>query len=291
MRIGLIGAGMVGTRFIKKILPAGWPLAVFDVDPEKQAAAVALGAAPTVRQAACLTGAGSAREVAERSDVVLLSLPGSHAVEAAMEGPEGVLAAVAPRHLVIDTGTSRPSTAVEYAEKVRALGGRFIDGPLTGRAQGMIFLVGGDEEEFARARPVLELLGYKVAHCGPVGYGQRMKLVNQFVLAARLCVYAEGIHLARELDLDPEALVSVLEFGEARGPLDRQIAVPGGQLLALHTKDLEYLMEITGAEGIHAPLSDAVTRIFQETRSRSARDWAQTAVVTHWDDAAERQRA
>lgn len=279
--IGLIGVGMVGARFTQKLVAAGHPVVAYDIDGERVAAATALGA----------EAAASPREVATRCRTLLLSLPGSHAVDAAMQGSDGVLAAVTAEHFILDTGTSRPGTAVDYAARVGERGGHFIDTPLTYRGPGPIFLVGGSEEEFRRAETILRPVAYKVAHCGPVGAGQRMKLVNQFILAARLAVYAEGAHLARELELDPEGIVSILEFGEAGGALQPNIRVEGGRLLAHHTKDLEYLMEIAEAEGIHAPLSEAVTRIFQETRSRGESDWAQAAIVTHWEEARRRDAA
>lgn len=271
--VGIIGVGMVGTRFSQKLLDAGWPLTVFDIDPDKLRAAAELGAQP----------ASSAREVAERSDVVLLCLPGSPPVEEAMNGPDGILAAVTDRHIIIDTGTTRPATDIEYAAKVRERGGRMVDAPITGRAPGYIMMVGGSEEDFREAEPVLQVVGYKVCHVGPLGHGQCLKLVNQLILAGRLSVFCEAVSLARELGLDPEQIVSVLEFDDAKRLLARRFSVPGSQLLALHTKDLEYLSELIEDDDLYAPLTKIVTEIFQETRGRGERDWAQASILTHWE--------
>jgi 2-hydroxy-3-oxopropionate reductase len=264
---------MVGTRFTEKLLGAGWPVTVYDIDREKLEAAARLG----------VTAAASARDVADRSDVVLLCLPGSPPVEEAMNGPDGILAAVTDRHMIIDTGTTRPATDIEYAAKVRERGGRMVDAPITGRPPGYIIMVGGSEKEFSEAKPVLQVVGYRVCHVGPLGHGQRLKLVNQLILAGRLSVLCEAVSLARGLGLDPEQIASVLEFDDAKRLLARRFSVPGSQLLALHTKDLEYLAELIEQHGLHAPLTKLVTGIFQETRGRSEPDWAQTAVMTHWE--------
>jgi len=270
--VGIIGIGMIGRQFTQKITEAGLPLTVYDVKQEKIESAVELGA----------QAASSAKEVTERSDAVLLCLPGSPPVEAAMNGSEGILSGVSERQIIIDTGTTRPSTDIEYAAKVRARGGRMVDAPITGRAQGFTIMVGGTEEDFLEAKPVLEIVGHKVAHIGPLGYGQRMKLVNQFILAGRLSVYSEAVVMAARLGLNPEELASILDFQQAKQPLHGHIQTPGGQLLALHTKDMEYLSELVEEEDIYAPLTEVVTKIFQETRNRGEQDWNQTAIVTHW---------
>jgi 3-hydroxyisobutyrate dehydrogenase-like beta-hydroxyacid dehydrogenase len=100
-------------------------------------------------------------EVAQRSDIVILSLPGSHVVEQVMEGPDGLLAHLQPGQLVIDTGTSRPETDVRYAARCRERGVGFLDAPLTYRRQGQIIMAGGSAEDYAKAEAVLTCLSYK----------------------------------------------------------------------------------------------------------------------------------
>jgi 3-hydroxyisobutyrate dehydrogenase-like beta-hydroxyacid dehydrogenase len=275
--VGIVGMGWVGARFARKLLESGRGLTVFDIRPEKAEESLRLGA----------QWASSAREAAERSDVVLLCLPDSPAVEAAMEGRDGVLAGVAEGKVVVDTGTSRPETDIRYEAEVRGRGGAMLDAPITGRARGYIVMAGGAERDFERARPVLEAVGCRAVLVGPLGDGQRLKLVNQFILAARLSVLCEAAHLASRLGLDPALIDSVLEFPEVRGPLGREIRTPGAQLLALHTKDLRYLSELVERCGARAPLARAVTEVFRETRGRSEPDWNQTSVVTHWEAMAE----
>lgn len=277
--VGIIGVGVIGKQFTRKIIEAGLPLTVYDIRRERIEIAVEMGA----------QAASSAKEVTEQSDAVLLCLPGSPPVEAAMHGPDGILAGVSDGKIIIDTGTTRPATDIEYAAKVQARGGRMVDAPITGRAQGFIIMVGGTEEDFLEAKPILEIVGYKVAHIGPLGYGQRMKLVNQFILAGRLAIHSEAVVMASELDLNPEELASILEFSETRQPLHGSIQTPEAQYLALHTKDMEYLSELVEEEDIYAPLNEVVTEIFQETRDRGERDWNQTAIVTHWKVRAKKQ--
>lgn len=271
--VGIIGVGMIGYRFTRKFLEAGFSVAVYDIDTAKMEAAREIGA----------TIASSPKGVAERVEAILLCLPGSPAVEAAMNGSDGILAGIKEDQIVIDTGTTRPATDIEYAAKVRERGGRMVDAPITGRRNGFIIMVGGTKEDFRKAEPFLKIVGYKVVHVGALGYGQRLKLVNQFILAGKIAVYAEATSTARNMDLSPDYIVSILEFGEAESLIRRTFSVPGGQLLNLHTKDLEYLSELIEKQEIYAPLTKLVTEIFRETRRRAERDWAQNAILTHWE--------
>jgi 3-hydroxyisobutyrate dehydrogenase-like beta-hydroxyacid dehydrogenase len=133
VRAGLAGLGNVGSGFARKLREAGFPLSVFDIKPQCVKAAAELGAIPT---------AGSA-QVADQSDVILLSLPGNHVVEAVMEGGEGVLDRLRAGQLVIDTGTSRPETDIRYQKLCAERGAGFLDAPTTGRSAGWVMMVGG----------------------------------------------------------------------------------------------------------------------------------------------------
>ena len=172
-RIGLIGVGNIGGFFSRTLIEKGWALTAYDIDPARAAQAGELGAEVAD------TPAG----VAEAAEVILLALPGSHCVEQAMEGralsqsgafdagetsPDGILPALRPGRLVIDTGTSRPETAARYDRLCADRDAGFIDAPITWRRDGLIIMSGGEERWFERGRPVLEAVSYKLRHVGPI---------------------------------------------------------------------------------------------------------------------------
>jgi len=210
-RVGLIGLGNVGSGFAEKLRHAGYPLTVLDKDEARMEPALALGA----------KGARTPGEVAAASDIVLLSLPDSPAVEAVMDGPEGVLESLGKGQLVVDTGTSRPETDIRYAGLCAEKGAGFMDAPITGRSEGWIIMAGGTEEEFEKARTVLECLAYKLRHIGPVGKGQALKLTNQLVQAGQWAVWAEAIEFARSVGRTARAALQGPGLHPRSGARDR----------------------------------------------------------------------
>lgn len=268
--IGIIGVGNIGGRFARALLEAGHRVVVRDLDAAKVEAAAAQGA----------EAAATPADVAARAELVLLCLPGSPPVEAVMEGPEGLLAHLRPGHIVVDTGTTHPDTDVHYAHLSRERGAAFLDAPITGRSQGFIMMVGGDEAAFARARPVLERLSYKLVHLGAIGRGQLLKLANQLVLAGQWAVWAEAVVFAEQAGLDPRLLRDCLEFPIGEQFLSDDFA--GGGTLALHYKDLEYAMRVAHRTGAPLPLTNAVHEAFKGAWVAGHPDWSQPGVVTHW---------
>jgi len=269
-RVGLIGLGNVGSGFARRLREAGCPLNVFDIRPERMQAAVELGATP----------AASPAQVAENADIVLLSLPGSHAVEAVMEGTEGVLARLRAGQLVVDTGTSRPETDIHYQGVCAKRGAGFLDAPITGRSAGWIMMVGGAAEDFARGREVLTCLSYKLSHIGPIGSGQMLKLANQLVLAGQWAVWGEAIEFTRAAGLDPRLLSDCLEF-PVPGVMYGDDFAAGGQL-ALHYKDLGYILEVAHEAEANIPLTALVHEVFKAAKAGGDPRWSQPGIISYW---------
>jgi len=269
-RIGLIGVGNVGSGFAKMLREAGYPLTVLDRDPKKMGPAIALGA----------EAARSPGEVAEKCDAIILSLPGSPPVEAVMEGEDGVLGNLRAGQLIIDTGTSRPETDIKYEKLCGERGAGFVDAPITGRSKGWIMMVGGTEESFEKARPVLSHLGYKLKHVGPVGCGQVLKLMNQLVLAGQWAVWSEAIEFGRQAGLEPRLLSEHLEFGVPESLYGEDFS--GGGTLGLHYKDLGYILELAHDTGANIPITGLVHEIFKASKVGGERNWSQPGIVTYW---------
>jgi 2-hydroxy-3-oxopropionate reductase len=269
-RIGLIGLGTIGGFYVKRLLESGYPVVALDIVPEKVKAAVEIGA----------QAGESPGDVATRSDVIILAVPDSPAVERVMAGENGILNHLRADHLIIDTGTVRPATDIFYAARCAEKGAALIDSPLTWRRPGQVLMIGGAPEHVERARPILECLSYKMKHVGAVGNGQRLKLVNQALQAGRLAVTAECIELAKQHGFGPELLKDYLEF-DIPDVLFGDDFVMAGQL-GLHYKDLLYLLEVAHESGAHIPLLSLIHEVFKRAWFAGDKRWAQPGIITYW---------
>jgi 3-hydroxyisobutyrate dehydrogenase-like beta-hydroxyacid dehydrogenase len=273
-QVGLIGLGNVGLYYVKRLLEAGYPLTVFDVDHEKLATAVKQGATP----------ADTAAEVARNSDFIILSLPNTEVVEAVMEGACGVLSVLKAGQVVIDTSTSRPRTAVRLEELCEAKGAGFIDSPLTwrGPCHTHILMVGGKEASFKKAEEIFKCLSYKYRLLGPVGTGQIVKLINQGLSANQIAVQAEVVELTKKYDLNPKLLKEFLEFD-----IDERLLAEdycGCGELGFHYKDLGYLLEIAHDSGANIPISSLVHEMCKTSKVYGEQEpkWSLLSILTYY---------
>lgn len=269
-RIGLIGVGNIGAFYTKQLILAGYPLTVFDIDAAKVQKALDLGA----------KAGKNPGDVADKAETVILSLPGSPQVQAVMDGKDGVLAHLRPGMLVIDTSTCRPGTDVAYEKLCAEKGAGFIDSPLTWRKPGQILMCGGTPENFAKAEDVLKVVSYKYKHIGPIGSGQMLKAINQSILADRVAIQAENYEFAKMQGLDPALIKDYLELDLPEAFFSNDFA--GGGHLALHYKDLLYIMEIAHESGAQIPLTSLVHEIFKAEWLNGEPNWYQTGIIHYW---------
>lgn len=269
-KIGLIGLGNIGSFYTDKILEAGYPLTVFDTDNKKLQAMADKGAVSVTSPA----------QVTENADIIILSLPNSEVVEAVMEDANGVLSAIKAGQLVIDTSTCRPNTAIRCQKLCAKKNAGFIDAPLSRRELGHTLMVGGDEKDYKNAEEILKCISARCKLVGPIGYGQRLKAINQAVMANRLAVDCEAFELCKMCGIDPKLLNDHLEFGLPEVLFTEDY--PGGGNLVLHYKDMGYLNEI--AHDVHAniPISALVHEMFKASKLYGDPSWIQAGIQTYF---------
>jgi 3-hydroxyisobutyrate dehydrogenase len=247
-RVGFIGLGSQGGPMARQIVDAGFPTVLWarrqeSLDPYRDTSA---------------EYAASPAELASRSDLVGVCVLDDAAVTEVVTGSEGILAGMAPGGVIAIHSTVHPETVIRLAEQAAAQGIALLDAPVSGGGQGaaartLLVMVGGDTETLERCRPALATFGSPIVHLGPVGAGQRAKLINNLTMAANLGVLASAYAIARTLDVDPAQLATVLRHGSARsfvvdvipGPdytLD-PIAAMAGPLLQ---KDARLIVDLTG---------------------------------------------
>jgi 3-hydroxyisobutyrate dehydrogenase-like beta-hydroxyacid dehydrogenase len=232
MRLGFIGLGRMGKAMALNLIRAGFSLSIHNRSWRPVDELASLGAARC----------RSPIEVAERSDVILTCLPGPLEVEAAVTE---ALSGAAAGSVFIDHSTVDPETSRRIAATARARGIEFLDAPVSGGVSGarsgtLTVMVGGEERVLERCRPILEVVGRRIFHLGPVGSGSLAKLVNQAITTVTYAVVAEALVLGAKGGLSPPLLLEVLSASSARSRVLEQAgpAILGGRFEADFTLDL-----------------------------------------------------
>lgn len=207
--IGFIGLGLMGSAMVECLQNNGFKMVVM-ANRSRHAvdAAVARGAEEVT----------SARAVAEKSDIIMLCMDTSQSVEGRMRGEEGVIAGLSDGKIVIDFGTSLPASTRALASEVAQKGAAMLDGPL-GRTpqhakQGLLnIMTAGDKDAFARAKPVLDVVGENVFYLGESGAGHVMKLLNNAMSMTGASMMAEIFAVADKAGVSRQDVYDVMSSG------------------------------------------------------------------------------
>ena len=206
-RIGFIGLGIMGHPMAGHLAKAGFDLTVFDSD----ASAVdrLLDVHPAVAIADSPAGVGA------NSDIVFTMLPDGAGVQEVALGSDGLIETMASGSLLLDTSSAQPWLTSATASKLAERGIGMVDAPVSGAQWGaeqanLVFMVGGAPADVERVRPLLDLLGRAVFHCGPLGSGHVMKSINNTITAMTFLATSEGLALGKRAGLDPAAMNDVL---------------------------------------------------------------------------------
>jgi 3-hydroxyisobutyrate dehydrogenase-like beta-hydroxyacid dehydrogenase len=219
MRVGFIGAGRMGAPMVDRLVTAGHEVRVLGRTDDKRAAIAARGATPV----------GDAKEAADGAEVMVVCVFTDEQVrQICLE--EDLLSALAPGAVLVVHTTGSPNTVAELAD--RAPGIQVLDAPVSGGphdiAAGRVTLfVGGAEDAVQRARSVLESYGDPVLHVGPLGSGQKVKLINNALFAAQIGLAAEAARLGERLGITEAALLSALPNGSGASKAMGNIARAG----------------------------------------------------------------
>ncbi|ADU00986.1 MULTISPECIES: 3-hydroxyisobutyrate dehydrogenase [Mycolicibacterium] len=268
--IAFLGLGNMGGPMAANLVAAGHTVHAFDVVPELRDAAEAKGANVFDSAAAAVADA----------DVVVTSLPNGAVVKAVYDE---VVPAAKAGALLIDTSTISVDDARAIHEQATAGGLAQIDAPVSGGIKGatagtLAFMVGGDDEAFERAKPVLEPMAGKIIHCGASGAGQAAKLCNNMVLAVQQIAIGEAFVLAEKLGLPAQSLFDVITGATGNcWSVHTNCPVPGpvptspanndfkpGFATALMNKDLGLAMAAVESSGAKAPLGTHAAEIYSD---------------------------
>ena len=275
MIAGFIGLGTMGAPMARNILKKNHELVVFDVVAESVAALVNAGA----------RAAGSPREVAQRADYIITMLPDAPDVERVASGADGILAGVRAGSVYIDMSTIDPDTTRRVGALVKAKGAEMIDSPVGKTADAAVsgtltLMVGGPADVIARCRPLLDCMGTDFFHCGDLGAGQTMKLLNnllaQAIGSATTEALVSGVKAGLTLDLMMSVLRTTMAWNQhlAVGMPKRSLIgnfTPGFMVKLAH-KDCRLALQMVDALGVTAPVGHATLAALDEGMKNGLKD-------------------
>jgi 3-hydroxyisobutyrate dehydrogenase len=221
--IGFIGLGIMGQSMAGHLLAGGFGLNVYNRTKSKADGLVSRGA----------TWFDTPGELAAHSDLVISIVGFPRDVEEVYFGPQGIIAH-AKNAILVDMTTSSPSLARDIAQEAAKKGLGALDAPVSGGDVGardakLTIMVGGSQEVFDQALPVLRLMGTSIILQGGAGMGQHTKMCNQIVIASNIMGVAEGLAYAKKVGLDPSTVLQSIGGGAASG---FQLNVLGTRMIA-----------------------------------------------------------
>lgn len=271
--VGFVGLGHMGGPMAANLVKAGYVVQGFDLVPAALEQARRDG----------LTIAGSAVDAVTDADVVITMLPSGRHVLDLYEG--GLLSVARHGTLFVDCSTIDVADARTAHELVDQAGHRGIDAPVSGGVMGaaagtLAFMVGGDDEDVEAVRPLLEVMGRKVVHCGGPGVGQAAKICNNMILGVSMIAVSEAFVLGEKLGLSNQALFDVASSASGQcWALTTNCPVPGpvptspasndyqpGFAAALMDKDLGLAATALRANGIDAELGLRAAELYRRFR-------------------------
>ena len=269
-KIAFIGLGHMGGGMAPNLAKAGHEVRAFDLSEEALARAVEQGC----------SRAGSTEEAVADADVVVTMLPAAKHVLDVYRSQ--VLGKAPTTALLIDCSTIDVASARSIEEEAAAQGYTMVDAPVSGgiaaAASGnLAFMVGGSDEAFARAQPIIEPMAKAVIHAGGPGAGQAAKICNNMILGATMIVTCEAFVMAQKLGLDPAVFFDIASKASGQSwSMTTYTPVPGvgpdtpadhdyegGFAAALMLKDLKLAMDAAQHAGAYTPLGAQAEELYQ----------------------------
>jgi len=274
--IAFVGLGVMGEAMCRNLARKGsWSVLGIDTNP-----------APLARLQADGVKAATLAEAAAKADLILMCLPGGKEVDAVTRGPGGLLGQVRKGQTVVDMSTAPPRLMRELAAEFARKGVDFADAPVARTRRAAVdgtlcIMVGGSAEVYERLKPVLATMGSEVPHCGGVGAGQVVKLMNNMVVFETTLAIAEAISIAEAAGVDGRVLYDTMSKGSADSFVLRNHGMkhllpqdyPEQAFSVRYAlKDLSYAIELAEENGVDARGARLMREVFEDAVKRGDGD-------------------
>ena len=288
MKIGFIGIGIMGAPMAGHLLDAGHSVAVNDLNPIPQEL-LDKGA----------QGVSSAKEAAEKGEVIIVMVPDTPDVEKVLFGEKGVAEGLSAGKIVIDMSSISPVETKQFAAKINELGCTYLDAPVSGgevgaKAGTLTIMVGGDQETFDKAKPLFELMGQNITLVGGNGDGQTCKVANQIIVALTIEAVGEALLFASKAGADPARVREALMGGFASSKIleihgERMIkrTFDPGFRIELHQKDLNLALSNARQLQMSLPNTATAQELFNSVAAQGDQGLDHSAMVLALEKLAE----
>jgi 2-hydroxy-3-oxopropionate reductase len=278
--IGFVGLGIMGKPMAGHLIKGGHTLFLHSRSGVPQELTSAGGKA-----------CASAKEVAQKADVIILMVPDTPDVEKALFGAGGVAEGLSKGKTVVDMSSISPIETKQFAKKVNALGCEYVDAPVSGGEVGaknaaLTIMVGASQATFDKVKPVLDLMGKNITLVGGNGDGQTCKVCNQIIVALNIEAVSEALVFASKAGADPAKVRQALMGGFAASRIlevhgERMIkrTFDPGFRIELHQKDLALALAGARAMGLSLPNTSTAQELFNACTASGGAKWDHSAMV------------
>ena len=279
-KVGFVGLGIMGTPMAGHPIAGGHQVFAYDIRPVPQS---------LVDQGAVVCA--SAKEAAQKGDIIITMVPDTPHVAAALFDSGGIAAGLSAGKIVVDMSSISPVETKAFAKKINALGCAYLDAPVSGgevgaKAASLTIMVGGPEDAFEAVKPLFALMGKNITRVGENGDGQTCKVANQIIVALNIEAVAEALLFASKMGADPAKVRQALMGGfassrvlEVHGERMVKRTFDPGFRIELHQKDLNLALASARAAGLSLPNTATAQELFNACAAHGGKGWDHSAMV------------
>jgi 2-hydroxy-3-oxopropionate reductase len=280
MNVGFIGLGIMGKPMVANLIKGGHTLFLASRSGVPQELTSAGGKA-----------CASAKEVAQKADIIITMVPDTPDVEKVLFGKDGVAEGLSSGKIVVDMSSISPIETKFFAERIKKAGADYVDATVSGGEVGaknaaLTIMVGASEATFAKVKPLFELMGKNITLVGDVGAGQICKVCNQIIVALNIEAVGEALLLASKAGVDPGKVRQALMGGfassrvlEVHGERMIKRTFDPGFRIELHQKDLNLALSSARALKMSLPNTATAQELFSACQAQGGGKWDHSAMV------------
>ena len=274
LNVGFIGLGIMGQPMAQNVAKGDFRLTVFNRSSEKATPLADAGASV----------ASTPKAVAEASDVIILMLAGPEAIDAVLEGPEGLMAGMQAGQTLVNMSTVSPQYSKQLADKLTAKSAVAIDAPVSGSRKpaeegALVILAGGPQDKVTKLEPLFMCMGKKVVYCGAAGQGASMKMAVNLLLGIMAAGISEAVNLGQKSGLDTATMLETMLAGpmgcalfEFKKPMLIDDSFSAQFPLKHMTKDIRFALQTADENGAMAPIGHTVFQLYRQSMGQGLAD-------------------
>ena len=279
-KVGFVGLGIMGKPMAANLIKGGHTLFLSS-----------RSSVPAELTAAGGTACTSAKEVAQKADIIITMVPDTPDVEKVLFGANGIAEGLVSGKIVIDMSSISPFETKAFAERINKLGCEYVDAPVSGGEVGaknaaLTIMVGANESTFEQVKPLFELMGKNITLVGGNGAGQTCKVANQIIVALNIEAVSEALLFAAKAGADPAKVRQALMGGfaasrvlEVHGERMIKRTFEPGFRIELHQKDLNLALSTARKIGVSLPNTATAQELFNACQAQGGGKWDHSGMV------------